>query len=157
VATEGSNKSRVADDILAALTRVEAGLERTERTTAMLMWSVIVAVVVQLGALGAVVVLLHRQMSSTTLSLGGVQEDTAAVAGTVQDMLKTLYGLEGKIEGMGSRGASGGDVGAVMDLLNSPAVKNALKEYPKFMRENLDILDGHKPRQSYRSQQEDSQ
>ena len=158
MATEGGGKSRVADDILAALIRVEAGLERTERTTTMLMWSLIVAVVVQLGALGAVVVLLHRQISSTTLSLSDVQQDTAAVARGIQDVLKTLYGLEGKIEGMGSRGASGADVsGSVMELLNSPAVKDALREYPKFMKENFDILDGHKPRQSQRSRQKDSQ
>lgn len=158
MATEDSSKSRIADDILAALTRVEAGLERTERTTAILMWSLVVAVVVQLGALGAVVVLLHRQISSTTLSLGGVQQNADVLAGNVQDMMKTLYGLDGKIDGMGSRGASGADAtGSVMELLNSPVVRDALKEYPKFMKENFEILDGHKPRQSNRSRQKDSQ
>ena len=147
-----ASRSRLADDILASLTRLEDRINRTHRSISLITWSLATVAVLQIGAVAAALIFLHHSFSQSMASMGSsIDDSNSGLTSDMAKMMEQLYGLEKKVESRPAGAApSSVSLGNVQELLNSPDFKNLLQQQSQFMKENWEILEGHKPPESSR-------
>ncbi|MFH0962565.1 MAG: hypothetical protein V2A58_00990 [Planctomycetota bacterium] len=137
---------RVADEVLSRLVRLEDHVSRAQRGVSLVTWSLVVVAVLEIAVIAGAVVLLYQSLASASLAR---ETEAKTLSTDIADVARRLDAVETKLDSLPrARPASDPSLGQLREFLDSPGFRDLLRRQSTLTQENLDILEGHKPREN---------